>query len=106
MQKSRFSELKEKLGVKEVIPIDRKDIFRAIEFERERQDKKHPLPTLKKSPNEDVEVMHNFIATTEFFSVLIEEVGEVARALQGESDLAEELCHVASVCVRWLENLK
>lgn len=49
--------------------------------------------------------MHNFIATTEFFSVLIEEVGEVARALQGEGDLAEELTHVAASCVRWLENL-
>jgi NTP pyrophosphatase (non-canonical NTP hydrolase) len=60
---------------------------------------------LKKNANEDVEIMHNFIATTEFFSVLIEEVGEVARALQGEGDLAEELTHVAASCVRWLENL-
>lgn len=91
---------------KGVIIIDRQNIFRAIESERDRQDKLHPLPALKKSPSEDVEVMHNFIATTEFFSVLIEEVGEVARALQGESDLAEELTHVASVCVRWLENLR
>ncbi len=80
--------------------------MRAIKTERERQDQIHPLPTLKKNAHEDVEIMHNFIATTEFFSVLIEEVGEVGRALQGEGDLAEELTHVAACCVRWLENIK
>ena len=38
--------------------------------------------------------------------VLTEEFLEVIRALQGEGSLKEELVHTASVCVRWLENLK
>jgi len=36
-------------------------------------------------------------------AILVEEIGEVARALQGEGSLEEELIQVASVCVRWLE---
>ena len=39
-------------------------------------------------------------------AVLIEEVGEVGKALQGEGYLEEELIQIASVCCRWLENLK
>jgi NTP pyrophosphatase (non-canonical NTP hydrolase) len=42
----------------------------------------------------------------DFLSVLVEEVGEVAKAMQGEGDLKEELIHTASVCVRILEVLK
>jgi NTP pyrophosphatase (non-canonical NTP hydrolase) len=47
--------------------------------------------------------MQKYIQTQELLAVLIEEVGEVGRALQGESNLEEELIHVASVCIRWLE---
>ena len=36
-------------------------------------------------------------------TILVEEVGEVARALQGEGSLEDELVQVAAVCVRWLE---
>lgn len=35
----------------------------------------------------------------------MEEIGEVAKALQGDGDLKEELVHSAAVCVRWLEYL-
>lgn len=36
-------------------------------------------------------------------AVLVEELGEIGRALQGEGDLDEELIQLAAVCVRWLE---
>jgi hypothetical protein len=44
----------------------------------------------------------------EFLTILGEEYGEVCRAVQGEpdSDLKTELIQTASVCIRWLENLK
>jgi NTP pyrophosphatase (non-canonical NTP hydrolase) len=46
------------------------------------------------------------LVSAEFLAVLIEEVGEVGKALQGDGDLKEELIQVASVVVRWLENMK
>lgn len=90
----------------EVLKIDRKDIYRAIDTERERQEQLHPLPKRKKSSNEDVEVMQNLILNMEMLAVLTEEFGEVGRALQGEGNLADELIQVASCCIRWLENIK
>lgn len=39
-------------------------------------------------------------------TILVEEIGEVGSALQGEGVLEDELIQVASVCVRWLENIK
>lgn len=39
-------------------------------------------------------------------SVLIEEVGEIGKALQGEGSLEDEIIQVAAVCVKWLENIK
>ena len=89
-----------------MITIDRTDIFRAIEFERERQDQLHLIPWDKSSGDTEIDAVANYINSTEMLAVLVEEVGEVARALQGESDLAEELTHVAAVCVRWLEHIK
>lgn len=86
--------------------IDRVDILRAIETERERQDQLHPLPKRKPTDNEDVEVMQNLILNMEMLAVLTEEFGEIGSALQGEGDLIEELIQVASVCIRWMENLK
>ena len=47
-----------------------------------------------------------WIYYNEFLVVLTEEFLEVVRALQGEGSLKEELIQVASVCSRWLENLK
>lgn len=91
---------------KGVIIIDRADIFRAIEFERERQETLHPIPWNKISEDQEVTAMANYINMNEMLAILIEEIGEVGRALQGESDLAEELIHVAAVAVRWLENIK
>ena len=49
--------------------------------------------------------LHQWTAKTNRFAVLVEEVGEVASALQGDGDLEEELMQLASVCVRWLEEL-
>jgi NTP pyrophosphatase (non-canonical NTP hydrolase) len=42
-----------------------------------------------------------------YFPILVEEVGEVAIALQykDKDNLKEELVHVAAVAVRWLESL-
>lgn len=71
--------------------------------ERKRQDETHPLPKINKGQDEEVRVLQGYIQSNEFLAVLIEEIGEVGRALQGEGNLQEELIHVASVCVRWLE---
>jgi NTP pyrophosphatase (non-canonical NTP hydrolase) len=49
--------------------------------------------------------LHQWTNKTNRLAVLVEEVGEIAMALQGDGDLAEELVHLASVCVRWLEEL-
>ncbi len=86
--------------------IDRKAIFEAIVQERARQDKLHPMPRQRKCEDKDVCAVQNMIMHNEFLAVLVEEVGEVGSALQGDSDLPEELIQVASVCVRWLEELK
>ena len=86
--------------------MDRKEIFQLIDQERDRQDLLHPRPVRKKSDNEDIEIIANLIDQMEFLAVLVEEIGEVGRSLQGEGDLKEELIQSASVCVRWLERLK
>lgn len=86
--------------------IDRKDIFRAIELERERQEQIHPLPKQSNIEDENVLALKTMLLHSEFLAVLVEEVGEVAKAFQGEGDLKEELIQVASVCVRILENVK
>lgn len=89
------------------ITINRQDIFKEIEIERDRQDKIHPLSKEQESNNPDIRALRLLILSSDFLSILVEEVGEVGRALQGEkdSDLKVELIHVASVCVRWLESL-
>ena len=87
--------------------MERNEIFRAIEQERERQNLLHPMPILKRiKDDKDLQLIQNLILQNEMLSVLIEEVGEVGTALQGEGDLKEELIQVASVCVRWLESLQ
>lgn len=83
--------------------IDRKEIFKAIEQERERQEKLHPQRKLKKSHDKELILMQTYIQQNELLAVLVEEVGEVGKALQEGTNLSEELIQVASVCVRWLE---
>jgi NTP pyrophosphatase (non-canonical NTP hydrolase) len=85
--------------------MDRQDIFRLIEQERDRQDLLHPKTKRKKSDNEDIEIIANLIDQLEFLAVLIEEVGEVGKAMQGDGNLKEELIQTASCCVRWVESL-
>jgi NTP pyrophosphatase (non-canonical NTP hydrolase) len=63
-------------------------IFDAILQERHRQDG-----------------LHEWNKKTNRLAILVEEVGEIAQALQGEGDLQEELIQLASVCVRWCEEL-
>ena len=86
--------------------MERENIFRLIEDERDRQDRIHPLPKLRKGDSAESEALYNIIYCNEFLAILVEELGEVARALQGEGDLKEELVQTASVCVRWLEQIK
>jgi hypothetical protein len=89
-----------------VIQIERAEIFRLIEIERDRQEKLHPKPTVKESESAEVKAIAHYLWLTDMLAVMIEEVGEVGKALQGEGDLKEELVQVAAVCCRWLENLK
>jgi NTP pyrophosphatase (non-canonical NTP hydrolase) len=64
------------------------DILNAIIKERKRQDWLHP---------------NNRKA--DYLAIMIEEVGEVGKALQGDGILKEELIQLAATCVRWLEAL-
>jgi NTP pyrophosphatase (non-canonical NTP hydrolase) len=63
-------------------------IFDAILQERIRQDK-----------------LHQWNKKTNRLAVLVEELGEISSALQGDGILEDELVQLASVCVRWLEEL-
>jgi hypothetical protein len=89
-----------------VNPIERAEIFSLIEIERDRQEKLHPKPNVKESESPEVKAIAHYLWLTDMLAVMIEEVGEVGKALQGEGDLKEELVQVAAVCCRWLENLK
>jgi NTP pyrophosphatase (non-canonical NTP hydrolase) len=64
------------------------DILNSIIKERKRQDILHP---------------HN--KKNQMLSILIEEVGEVGKAMNEGTNLEEELIHSAAVIVRWLEML-
>lgn len=85
--------------------MSRDEIFSQINAERDRQDLIHPLPSMKAKTNEELETVKNYFLIQDMLAVLIEEVGEVGSALQGDGDLKEELIHVASTAVRWLENM-
>lgn len=67
-----------------------KNIVTAILSERLRQDRIHPDNDLG-----------------DYLSILMEEVGEVARAIQLNDidNLKEELIQVSAVCMRWMEEL-
>jgi NTP pyrophosphatase (non-canonical NTP hydrolase) len=58
---------------------------------------------LKKGQNDEIQTMTTIINNGEILAVLVEEIGEIGRALQGEGDLTEELIQAAAVCIRWLE---
>jgi NTP pyrophosphatase (non-canonical NTP hydrolase) len=71
--------------------MKRPDIVVAILQERKRQDQLHPE-----------------FQDSKRLAVLVEEVGEIAEAIQNRDmkNLEEELIQVAAVCVRWLEQIK
>lgn len=77
-----------------------------IEQERERQDKLHPLPSKKKPDDPETRAVYNMMLNGEFLAVLVEEVGEVGKALQGDGILEDELIQVAATVTRWMENIK
>lgn len=83
--------------------MERKDIFEAVEKERARQERIHPLPSVRSTNDSEIMAMQKYIQTQELLAVLIEEVGEVGKALQGDGVLKDELVQVAAVCFRWLE---
>lgn len=64
------------------------------------------MPRRKIVENNDINAIVNIILYSEFLAVLVEEVGEVGKAMQGDGNLEEELIQVASVCVRLLEYMK
>lgn len=70
--------------------MNRTDIMADIFIERYRQNAIHP-------DNREEDML----------AILIEEIGEVGRAIQNMDrvNLKEELVQTASVCVRWLEML-
>ena len=68
--------------------MNRSDILAAIFLERYRQEALHPGNTLD-----------------QMLPILIEEIGEVAKAMNEGTNLEEELIHSAAVIVRWLEML-
>lgn len=47
--------------------------------------------------------MTTLINNGEMLTILVEELGDIARALQGEGNLDEELIQTAATCIRWLE---
>ncbi len=69
--------------------MTRQKVLSDIERERERQDALHP----------------NF-SEHKRLAILVEEVGEVAQSIQEDTNLYEEIIHVASVCVRWAEEVR
>jgi NTP pyrophosphatase (non-canonical NTP hydrolase) len=66
----------------------------------------HPLRVLNSSSDPQVEAVAHYLFLNDMLSVLIEEVGEVGKAMQGDGILEEELVQVAAVCVRFLEHMK
>lgn len=71
--------------------MTRENIFAKIDIERARQNRLHPT-----------------FSWAFRMSVLTEEVGEVARAINEHDakNLREELIQVAAVAVRWIEHLE
>lgn len=71
------------------MPWDRVKILDKINDERSEQDRKYP--------DDD----HLDDKTLNL--ILVEEVGEVSKAILENDNLEEELIQVAAVCVKWLE---
>jgi hypothetical protein len=86
--------------------LDRIKVFEAINKERDRQESLHPIKLPSQNDSEEIRLMKHYFFVNEMLSALIEEVGEVGKALQGEGDLEEELIQVASLSIRWLEYMK
>lgn len=81
--------------------MKREDIFHDINLERARQEK---LAYDSKIPFTCAWPVGGFPKVT----VLTEELGEVARAVQerNESQMREELTQLAACCVAWLESFE
>jgi hypothetical protein len=88
--------------------LERERIFYEIERERARQELLHPIQLPSKNDDEEIRLMKQYMFFNQMLAVLIEEVGEVGKALQGDPDsiLEDELIQVAAVVVRFLEYMK
>jgi hypothetical protein len=93
-------------GERGSVYIERSEVFDAIELERERQEEIHPMPIRKNSEDADVKAVQAMLFHNDMLAILTEEFLEVVRAIQGDGNLKDELVQTASVCCRWLENLK
>jgi hypothetical protein len=66
--------------------MDQLDIINRILIERKRQD-----------------ILHPNNKQSDYLAILVEEVGEIAAAMQGDGILIDEIVQLAAVCIRWLE---
>jgi hypothetical protein len=66
--------------------MNQAEIINKIIAERQRQNRLHPDNKI-----------------TDYPAIMIEEVGEIGAALQGQGCLIDEIVQLAAVCVRWLE---
>ena len=83
--------------------IERKEIYKLIDLERARQEKFNPMLKIKKEHDDEIKTMTTIINNGEILAVLVENIGEIGKALQGEGNLTDELINAAAVCIRWLE---
>ncbi len=86
--------------------MEKTEIFELIEKEMYRQANKNPRPIVRESESAEVKAIAHYLWLTDMLAVLISEVGEVGKALQGEKDLQGALIKVSGMCCSWLENLK
>lgn len=86
--------------------MEKAEIFELIEKEMIRQANKLPRPIIRENESPEVKAIAHYLWLTDMLAVLISEVGEVGKALQGEKELEGALIKVSGVCSCWLENLK
>jgi hypothetical protein len=86
--------------------MEKAEIFELLEKEMYRQANVHPRPIVRENESAEVKAIAHYLWLTDMLAVLISEVGEVGKALQGEKELEGALIKVSGVCTRWLENLK
>jgi hypothetical protein len=54
---------------------------------------------------QEIKAMANYFELTDKFAVLIEKVGEIGKALQGEGEVRESIQNLAETCQSWLDEI-